>query len=311
MSTKVDLEELLARATALETALEAKSGDPEILELKAQVAELAQTMDAVVASLDDLAESGLDAEEFGDPAPTPEEIAAAAEADATLDVLEAVESADGPVVEEEVAEKSWSACGCGSLERNEYKDGTASCDDCGAELMESKGVDFADMGDDVFDEADLTDDEVKSVRDYIRAPNGEFASSGSKDSSKPAPGSRKLPGDAERYDVNSLDAVRSIMRNWTKVPLSARADLKKKLETYLSAHTGTAEHTRLRALVGGLGNGDGIRQAGEGSGRAVAEGRANQWLANHKGDEEPLETKSGDGVELTEFELMLARRAAL
>lgn len=159
MSTNADLEALLARAVELdEKAAELELGsDPELVaEVKAEAAELRETLDALTAAdrgrlepweaddeeqgLAELAEFGDDdlgfeldpalVPVFGEPAPE----AAAPEAP--------------PVVEPEgvAAIKAWEPCPeHGAAERDEFKDGTASCVECGESLVERKAFDFDDF----------------------------------------------------------------------------------------------------------------------------------------------------------------------
>jgi len=146
MTTKTDLDALLARAVALEGVLEAKGDDPAYLELKEQVAELAETVDSVLGSLDDL-EGGLEDEPAPGEDPPPADPPAADPP-----------AADPPVelTDEELAEKSWLPCPVHvDAERDEFKDGTATCVECGTTLVETKGVDFVDL------DAEVKDDELE------------------------------------------------------------------------------------------------------------------------------------------------------
>ena len=97
---------------------------------------------------------------------------------------------------------------------------------------------------------------------------------------------------AEDYKVEGLDDVRRLIRNWDEVPRATKAALKRKL---LAVAEREDAPPRLLALVKGLGDGDGVREPGEGSAAAVRSGNAGDWLAQQrekrgeKADDAPLE----------------------
>lgn len=122
---------------------------------------------------------------------------------------------------------------------------------------------------------------VDLAREYVRDAIGQFAA-GAGQGKRPAGGDsdddgrrRDLPRDPSRYPVDTLADLRKIIRAWAEVPLTARSGLKGRL----SAAAGRLDaEPRLRALIAGLGDGDGKAEKGEGSAKAVREGEVRPWL---------------------------------
>jgi hypothetical protein len=159
------LAELLERATRLEEPAETKADTaveeaPSVEELQARIAELEDEVFALSNSTP--------AGEVEEPAE-----AAAAAAEPELEVVEepvgleepgelAAPVDAAPVEEvdlvtptaEEKAMGGWAPCPvCGSANVDEYADGTARCEDCGAALTRTEGKDF--------------DDDDLEVKDYL------------------------------------------------------------------------------------------------------------------------------------------------
>lgn len=167
MSTTEDLADLLERATALEEkAAELKAGTavvdpptPTLEELQAKIAELEDTVFALQNSTPAAAEEepgGDEAAEPGGDEPDADDTGAAApgveveESGLDPDAIAAgdvapVEDVDlvTPTAEEKAL--GWEPCPvCGSTNVDAYADGTARCEDCGAQLTRKEGKDFID-----------------------------------------------------------------------------------------------------------------------------------------------------------------------
>lgn len=321
------LEELLARATALEAKaakLVESRAVPAAADLTAETdSALVAVLEEKIAQLEDtidlLAASSAPGED-----PVADRDAAGAEAFVPVEPVAAEDLLDD---DEEFDAEAFAA----ALEA----EAAAEDED------EEKGFDFEDPAD--LDDLDLeakgdpagggkgkekekeggrvSDEE----RDYVRDAIGQFASDGNSDSEGGGSGGRSGSSDPDDYELESLQDVRDLLHNWTEVPGPARAELKKRLEA-LVKDKATDEHgrERLLALVGGLGDGDGKAEAGEGVGRAMAEGHGggNDWLREngkgrlakppserHKNFDDDLEAK--ELVTLSEIELLQARRAQL
>lgn len=324
------LEELLARATAMEAQVQ------EATEARARAA-LEEKVALLEQQIKDLLGDGAPATAGElhpalDPAaPTAGDLGDLEDLDAELGTDFDPEDLEDPDAGAGGEAKALGPCpACGSTDRDDFADGTARCTDCGMPLDDAtKGYDFVDLdepadpaGEGGFDfKAELTPDEHAAaleldLKEWTRDKIGRFAatSGGSgaavaSTTEKPKPNVRGEGKTADDYQLEDLDDVRSIMHSWTDVPAKVKAALKRRMVALVARESrGKYKHERLTALVAGLGDGDGKHEAGEGSGRALRDGREGDWLANHrKGDQEPLETKGG----LSEFEVLLARRAAL
>ncbi len=147
-----------------------------------------------------------------------------------------------------------------------------------------------------------------AVRAYVRDPVGKFASEGKRDGETTATVVPNRDQKVPAGSLNTLGDVRAVMRTWRSVPMRNRAAVKARLLSRARALGGSP---RLLALLSGLGDGDGTREAGEGSGAALRNGNARQWLrgqrqAGGRVVGMALSTTEGDVVDLADPDTVLA-----
>ncbi len=128
-----------------------------------------------------------------------------------------------------------------------------------------------------YDPTDTLD--LAAAREYVRDVVGRFANDNTKnrgadrkadDGEKPER-NRKVRKD----DLASLDAIRALIRDWTRIPIAERGPAKARVT---SAARKLGAPPRLMALIAGLGDGDFKREKGEGAGVALHQDKAPAWL---------------------------------